>query len=358
MPDSDALQASRPTIKVAGTESSSLTGGLLRLRVRENVHGLSNCEAEFGNWGPNGDSADFLFFDTQAARLRQGAEGPARRRGALHREDHRDRGEVPAGEHALDRRARRGPVPGPAHDPADAHLRGHVRLGRLLADRRRPRPHPGRLGHRPVAQGARPGEPERPRVHARSRPGARRGALDDGHDAEHQAARGPRRRHPGHAHLRQGAARVPRPRRPRRAGDERPGDGLGRVRQERVEGGGDRLGRERRARPATTAAPACSPVGLRRPEGPDRERGAADERRGARARRGAGEAAGATLRRRPRHGRDEGGAEGRGDAEARRPRAAVRGRLLRRPPSLTSSTARRGCAPELEVERPGLGKPQ
>ena len=65
MPDSDALQASRPTIKVAGTESSSLTGGLLRLRVRENVHGLSNCEVEFGNWGPNGDSADFLFFDKQ-----------------------------------------------------------------------------------------------------------------------------------------------------------------------------------------------------------------------------------------------------------------------------------------------------
>lgn len=63
MPDADALQASRPKIKVAGTESSSLTGGLLRMRIRENVHGLSNCELEFGNWGPNGDSADFLFFD-------------------------------------------------------------------------------------------------------------------------------------------------------------------------------------------------------------------------------------------------------------------------------------------------------
>lgn len=63
MPDADALQASRPKIEVAGTESSSLTGGLLRMRVRENVHGLSNCELEFGNWGPNGDSSDFLFFD-------------------------------------------------------------------------------------------------------------------------------------------------------------------------------------------------------------------------------------------------------------------------------------------------------
>jgi phage protein D len=63
MPEPNALQASRPTIKVAGAESSTLTGGLLRLRVREDVHGLSNCELEFGNWGPNGDSADFLFFD-------------------------------------------------------------------------------------------------------------------------------------------------------------------------------------------------------------------------------------------------------------------------------------------------------
>jgi Bacteriophage probable baseplate hub protein len=63
MPDADALQSSRPTIQIAGSESSSLTGGLLRMRAREDLHGLSNCELEFGNWGPNGDSADFLFFD-------------------------------------------------------------------------------------------------------------------------------------------------------------------------------------------------------------------------------------------------------------------------------------------------------
>jgi hypothetical protein len=63
MPDPDALKPSRPTIFVAGTQSSSLTGGLLRLRVREDVHGLASCEAEFGNWGPNGDSSDFLYFD-------------------------------------------------------------------------------------------------------------------------------------------------------------------------------------------------------------------------------------------------------------------------------------------------------
>ena len=63
MAEPDALQSSRPTIQVAGAASSTLTGGLLRLRVREDVHGLSNCELEFGNWGPNGDAADFLFFD-------------------------------------------------------------------------------------------------------------------------------------------------------------------------------------------------------------------------------------------------------------------------------------------------------
>lgn len=59
----DELQPSRPTIALDGTDSATLTGGLLRLRVRSDVHGLSSCEAEFGNWGPKGDASDFLFFD-------------------------------------------------------------------------------------------------------------------------------------------------------------------------------------------------------------------------------------------------------------------------------------------------------
>ena len=63
MADPPALQPSRPTFAVDGTDSSSLTGGLLRLRVRSDVHGLSNLEAEFGNWGPKGDASDFVFFD-------------------------------------------------------------------------------------------------------------------------------------------------------------------------------------------------------------------------------------------------------------------------------------------------------
>jgi phage protein D len=63
MADPPALQPSRPTLAVDGTDSSTLTGGLLRLRVRSDVHGLSNLEAEFGNWGPKGDASDFIFFD-------------------------------------------------------------------------------------------------------------------------------------------------------------------------------------------------------------------------------------------------------------------------------------------------------
>jgi phage protein D len=62
--DDTSLQSSRPTIAVDGTDSPSLTGGLARMRVREDVHGLSDCELEVGNWGPNGGSdASFLFFD-------------------------------------------------------------------------------------------------------------------------------------------------------------------------------------------------------------------------------------------------------------------------------------------------------
>jgi phage protein D len=60
----DVLRSSRPTIRLAGADSDSLTGGLLRARVCEDVHGLSSCELEAGNWGPaGGDEPGFLFFD-------------------------------------------------------------------------------------------------------------------------------------------------------------------------------------------------------------------------------------------------------------------------------------------------------
>lgn len=65
--DDDALQPSRPTIMIDGNISPSLTGGQLQMRVREDVHGLYDCELEVGNWGPNGGpSPSFLFFDRRA----------------------------------------------------------------------------------------------------------------------------------------------------------------------------------------------------------------------------------------------------------------------------------------------------
>lgn len=58
------VESSRPTVAVDGSDAPSLTGGLLRMRVREDVDGLSDCELEVGNWGPNGrDASGFLFFD-------------------------------------------------------------------------------------------------------------------------------------------------------------------------------------------------------------------------------------------------------------------------------------------------------
>jgi phage protein D len=66
MPDDAAVQSSRPTIVVDGHQSATLTGGLLRARVREDVHGLYDCELEIGNWGPNGGpEPTFLYFDRQ-----------------------------------------------------------------------------------------------------------------------------------------------------------------------------------------------------------------------------------------------------------------------------------------------------
>jgi phage protein D len=59
----DVLRSSHPTIRLAGTESESLTGGLMSARVCEDVHGLSSCELEIGNWGPTGgDEAGYLYF--------------------------------------------------------------------------------------------------------------------------------------------------------------------------------------------------------------------------------------------------------------------------------------------------------
>ncbi len=55
----------RPTITVGGTQQPGLSDGLQELLVEETAAGLSRCEATFANWGPKGDSVDFLYFDRQ-----------------------------------------------------------------------------------------------------------------------------------------------------------------------------------------------------------------------------------------------------------------------------------------------------
>jgi phage protein D len=60
-----AVISARPTFSVGGRTRPSLTGGLLDLRIREHVHGLSSCEATFGNWGAAQGSTGFLYFDRQ-----------------------------------------------------------------------------------------------------------------------------------------------------------------------------------------------------------------------------------------------------------------------------------------------------
>lgn len=68
--DRSSVKPSRPTVHIGGRESSSLTGGLLRARVREEVHGLSDCELEVGNWGPDGGpESGFLFFDRRTVEF-------------------------------------------------------------------------------------------------------------------------------------------------------------------------------------------------------------------------------------------------------------------------------------------------
>lgn len=62
---SSGLRTSRPSIVVGGQEDTSLAQGLLSLAIAENVHGMYHCDARFGNWGPKGNSIDFLYFDRQ-----------------------------------------------------------------------------------------------------------------------------------------------------------------------------------------------------------------------------------------------------------------------------------------------------
>ncbi len=56
--------ASRPTIKIDGTEQRELSESLLQsLLIEETTLGLFRCEARFANWGAQGDRVDFYLFD-------------------------------------------------------------------------------------------------------------------------------------------------------------------------------------------------------------------------------------------------------------------------------------------------------
>lgn len=57
------IHAAQPTIVLAGNDDVSLTNGLLDLRIAERSDGLYACEAAFGNWGPVGNGTGFLYFD-------------------------------------------------------------------------------------------------------------------------------------------------------------------------------------------------------------------------------------------------------------------------------------------------------
>jgi phage protein D len=57
------VRPSRPSFVLGGQEDTSLSQGLLSMCIAENVHGMYQCDARFGNWGPKGNSIDFLYFD-------------------------------------------------------------------------------------------------------------------------------------------------------------------------------------------------------------------------------------------------------------------------------------------------------
>ena len=60
---SSGFKATRPKIIVAGREDTDLSQALLRMSVRETVHGLYSAELRVGNWGPKNNSVGFLYFD-------------------------------------------------------------------------------------------------------------------------------------------------------------------------------------------------------------------------------------------------------------------------------------------------------
>jgi len=60
---SSGVRATRPKILVGGQEDADLSQGLLRMAVRESVHGLYSAELRVGNWGPKDGAVGFLYSD-------------------------------------------------------------------------------------------------------------------------------------------------------------------------------------------------------------------------------------------------------------------------------------------------------
>lgn len=62
MAEGSRLAPARPQVELDGQPATSLTEGLIRLRIHEDQDGLFACEATFGNWGPAGGGVGFLYF--------------------------------------------------------------------------------------------------------------------------------------------------------------------------------------------------------------------------------------------------------------------------------------------------------
>lgn len=64
-PDSHLASVARPGFRIDGRADAALAGRLTELVIGESADGLYHCEAQFNNWGRQGDAAGFLYFDGQ-----------------------------------------------------------------------------------------------------------------------------------------------------------------------------------------------------------------------------------------------------------------------------------------------------
>ena len=170
-----------PRISVGGRDDRSLAEGLLGLRIAETHRRPVRPARRPSATGARGRARSASSTSTggcsTSARSSPSAVGG---RTLFTGTDHAAwRRASPTASAAAAHRARRGPLPGPAHDPAHAHVHRRHRRRRLPAGRRRPRADARTSTLTgPDHRGARPAQPERPRLPARARPRDRRRAVD------------------------------------------------------------------------------------------------------------------------------------------------------------------------------------